>query len=70
MLKTTLVEDLNCLACAAEQERYRDDPERARSALERLRYIDTSEIARFQQALRELLLERREVGMLPGELSQ
>lgn len=49
MLKTSLIEDLNRLACAADQARYKGDPERARSALERLRYIDTSEIDRFSR---------------------
>ncbi len=78
MLKTTLVEDLNCLACAAEQERYRDDPERARSALERLRYIDTSEIDRFHRdgwlardeldlIERFLRFARERLGTIPGE---
>ena len=66
MLKTSLIEDLNCLACAAEQERYGDDPERARTALERLRYIDTSEIDRFH---RDGWLARGELDLIERFLS-
>ena len=47
MLETPLIEDLNCLACAYEQERYEGDPKRARDALERLRFIETSTLDRY-----------------------
>jgi len=45
MLETALVEDLNQLACPEAQERYAGDPERAREALNRLRFMDLSELA-------------------------
>jgi hypothetical protein len=44
MLETVLVEDLNQLACPQAQERYARDPERAREALNRLRFMDFSEV--------------------------
>ena len=47
ILGTALIEDLNRLACSREQDRYAADPERARQALDRLRWIDTSQIDRF-----------------------
>ena len=47
MLETSLIEDLNCLACSDEQERYESDPPRARNALDRLRFIDTSPLDRY-----------------------
>ena len=47
MLGTTLIEDLNRLACPAEQERFASDPDRVRHALDRLRFIDISEIDRY-----------------------
>ena len=61
MLRTALIEDLNCLACSDEQDRYASDPERARHALDRLRFIDTSEIDRFA---REGWLMRDEVDLI------
>lgn len=61
MLRSTLVEDLNRLACAAEQERYADDPERARQALESLRFPDTTELDRF---LREGALSPEEADLI------
>ena len=47
MLRTALIEDLNCLACSSEQERFADEPRRAREALDRLRFIDTSSLDRY-----------------------
>ncbi len=47
MLQTSLIEDLNRLACSEEQERYAEEPARARDALERLRWIDATQIDRF-----------------------
>jgi hypothetical protein len=61
MLGTALIEDLNRLACPAEQERFADDPERARHALDRLRFIDTSEIERYG---REGWLAREELDLI------
>lgn len=61
MLATALIEDLNRLACAAEQERFERDPARARDALERLRFIDTSELDRFA---RDGWLDRDETGLI------
>lgn len=49
MLRTTLVEDLNLLACAEAQERFGDDVARARDALIRLRWIDTTQIERYRE---------------------
>ena len=61
MLRTALVEDLNRLACADAQERIRADGERAREALGRLRWIDTTEIARYRQ---QGWLEAHEVDLI------
>jgi hypothetical protein len=63
MLHSTLIEDLNHLACPAAQDRYAGDPGRTREALNRLRYVDTSELDRYRRegALTELeadLIER------------
>src|SRR5688500_18324349 len=49
MLHTALMEDLNQLACPGAQERYARDPERAREALNRLRFMDFSELAHCQR---------------------
>lgn len=49
MLHTSLIEDLNRLACAEDQDRYRTDAPRARDALDRLRWIDTSQMERFRR---------------------
>jgi hypothetical protein len=49
MLETALVEDLNQLACPEAQERYARDPERAREALNRLRFLDFSELPHCQR---------------------
>lgn len=46
LLRSGLVEDLNRLACPAEQERFASDPVRAREALDRLRFLDASELPR------------------------
>ncbi|MFQ5513561.1 MAG: hypothetical protein ACE5FG_03925 [Myxococcota bacterium] len=61
MLRTTLIEDLNRLARPEEQERLADDPTRAREALDRLRWIDTSELERFR---REAWLNREELDLI------
>ncbi len=57
LLGTSLIEDLNRLACAAEQERLEAQPARAREALERVRWVDTTELPRYR---REGKLDRRE----------
>ena len=49
MLRTSLIEDLNLLACAEAQERFGDDLERAREALTRLRWIDTTQLSRYRE---------------------
>ncbi len=59
MLQTALVEDLNSVACAAVQERLASEP--AREALERLRWIDTTEIERYR---REGWLDAREIDLI------
>jgi hypothetical protein len=61
MRSTALVEDLNRLACPADQERYAADPARARDELDRLRWIDVSELDRFR---RERWLERDELDLI------
>jgi hypothetical protein len=47
LLRSTLIEDLNQLACPAAQDLQRADPARARESLNRLRFLDTSELDRF-----------------------
>jgi hypothetical protein len=47
LARSALVEDLNRLACAAEQERFAADVPRLREALERLRWIDTTDLPRL-----------------------
>jgi hypothetical protein len=47
LLGTSLVEDLNRLACSDAQDQLARDPERARESLNRLRFLDTSELDRF-----------------------
>ncbi len=47
LARSALVEDLNRLACAAEQERFAADAPRVREALERLRWIDTTDLPRL-----------------------
>ncbi len=47
LARSALVEDLNRLACAAEQERFAADSARLREALERLRWIDTTDLPRL-----------------------
>jgi len=61
MLRTALIEDLNELACAEAQERYASDPSRARDALDRLRFLDLSELARCS---REGWLSTAEVNLI------
>ena len=48
MLGSSLIEDLNRLACPQAQDRFAGDPERARDALERLLWIDTTQLDRFR----------------------
>ena len=48
MLGSSLIEDLNRLACPQAQERFASDPERAREALERLLWLDTTQVERFR----------------------
>lgn len=66
MLGTSLIEDLNRLACSAEQDRYASEPPRARDALDRLRWIDTSQIDRFG---RDGWLGRDEIDLIERFLS-
>jgi hypothetical protein len=66
MRRTSLVEDLNRLACAAEQDRFAADAGRVREALDRLRWIDISELDRFR---RERWLDRDEVDLIERFLS-
>ena len=49
MLRTPVVEDLNRLGCPQEQERHAAEPARAREALERLRWIDTSDLDHYHR---------------------
>jgi hypothetical protein len=49
LLGSTLIEDLNQLACPAAQDRLAGDRARAREALNRLRFIDTSELDRYRR---------------------
>jgi hypothetical protein len=66
MRRTALIEDLNRLACAAEQDRFAADPARVRDALDRLRWIDISELDRFR---REGWLGRDELDLIERFLS-
>jgi hypothetical protein len=61
MRRTGLIEDLNRLACAEDQDRLARDPSRAREALSRLRWIDTTQLERYQ---RENWLDRAEVDLI------
>jgi hypothetical protein len=47
LARSALVEDLNRLACAAEQERFAASASRVRDALERLRWIDTTDLPKL-----------------------
>ena len=49
MLRTSLIEDLNRLACPEDQERLAPDPPLAREALSRVRWIDTTELERYRR---------------------
>ncbi len=49
MLATTLIEDVNRIGCAELLADLARDPERARDVLDRLRWIDTSELERFRR---------------------
>ena len=57
LLHTALIEDLNRLACSADQDRLGGDASRAREALDALRWIDTTELPRWR---RQGWLDRRE----------
>ena len=61
MLSTALMEDLNRLACAEAQNRYADDQARAREALYSLRWIDITQLGRYE---RDGWLERAEVDLI------
>jgi hypothetical protein len=61
MLRTALIEDLNRLGCAADQERHAADPARLRDSLDRLRFIDTTELERYR---REGWLAREEADLI------
>jgi hypothetical protein len=50
MLRTTLIEDVNRIGCAELLEGLRADPTRARDTLDRMRWIDTSELDRFRRS--------------------
>jgi hypothetical protein len=60
-LRSSLIEDLNRLACAEAQDRLAPDPERAREALVRLRWIDPTELERCR---REAWLDEQEAGLV------
>ena len=47
LLRSSLIEDLNRLACAAAQDEFAGDPVRARESLNRLRFLDTTELDRY-----------------------
>ena len=49
MLRTPLLEDLNRLACVEAQDAYREDQARARDALDTPRWIDTTQLDRYQR---------------------
>ena len=66
MLGTSLIEDLNRLACSEDQDRYASEPPRARDALDRLRWIDTSLIDRYR---RDSWLARHEIDLIERFLS-
>ncbi len=61
MLRTPLIEDLNRLGCPEEQERLAPDSARAREALARLRWIDTTELDRYG---RQSWLGREELDLI------
>ena len=61
LLHTALIEDLNRLACPAEQDRLAAEASRAREALDGLRWIDTTELPRWQ---RQGWLDRRESDLI------
>lgn len=60
-LRTSLIEDLNRLACPEAQDRLGDDPDRAREALARLRWIDPTELERCRQ---ERWIDEQEAGLI------
>ncbi len=66
MLGTALIEDLNRLACSEDQDQHAADPPRARDALDRLRWIDTSEMDRYG---RDGWLAREELDLIERFLS-
>lgn len=61
MRSTALIEDLNCLACPQEQHRFAGNPSRAREALNRLRWIDVTELRQFE---RDGWLDRQELDLI------
>lgn len=61
LLHTALIEDLNRLACPAEQDQLAGDRARVREALDGLRFIDTTELLRWE---RQGWLDRRELDLL------
>lgn len=61
MLGTELIEDLNRIACAEQQERLRADPARAADAIQSLRFIDSTQLSRYA---REGWLTRDEVDLI------
>jgi hypothetical protein len=70
LLDSALIEDLNRLACPGVQDQLGGDPARAREALNRLRFLDTSEIDHY---LRERWLrsdEAERIESLASELRE
>ena len=61
MLRTALVEDLNRIACPQAQDRHAADPARAREALDRLRFLDLSELEHYR---RQGWLDREEIDLI------
>lgn len=61
LLRTTLIEDLNRLACPEAQDRLAGDESRVREALGQLRWIDTTELPRYR---RDGWLDSREADLI------
>jgi hypothetical protein len=61
LLRTTLIEDLNRLACPEAQDRLAGDESRVREALGQLRWIDTTELPRYR---RDGWLDAREADLI------
>jgi hypothetical protein len=47
LLRSSLIEDLNRLACPSAQDQLAGDPRHVRESLNRLRFLDTTELDRY-----------------------